>query len=171
MGTNAPENFDNKLIQGMLLQVWSPPDPSARDMLLPWKQVWSAAAWKDITARTVVPQLEAAMHHVLNLYPHQLNIAPCEWCSALVELLSTRQLAGEHNPTGHASSLAEILMHMPQHATKSNLDIVSLIPQGICPARIHTKRCVCRNLREGVLPQTTRSSPFLANEQCTSELL
>ena len=53
----------------MLLQVWSPPDPSARDMLLPWKQVWSAAAWKDITARTVVPQLEAAMHHVLNLYP------------------------------------------------------------------------------------------------------
>lgn len=77
------------------MQVWSPPDPSARDMLLPWKQVWSAAAWKDITTRAVVPQLEAAMHHVLNLYPHQLNVAPCEWCSAWVELLSAKQLAGE----------------------------------------------------------------------------
>jgi hypothetical protein len=81
----------------LLLQAWAPPDPSAHALLLPWKQVWRPAEWKDITNRTVVPALEAAMHHILNLFPHpieQFNVSPCEWCFAWTELLSTKQLAG-----------------------------------------------------------------------------
>lgn len=83
---------------GHNLQAWSPPDPSAHALLSPWKEVWKLSEWRDITSRTVVPALETAMHHVLNLFPHpveRFNITPCEWCAVWADMLSQKQLAGE----------------------------------------------------------------------------
>lgn len=93
-----------------MLQAWSPPDPAAQALLLPWKQVWSTADWTDITKRTVVPALEAAMHHVLNLLPQSLNTAPCEWCSAWVNLLSVKQLSGVYEPCSERLPLLQAIL-------------------------------------------------------------
>uniref|UniRef100_UPI00358ECF24 tuftelin-interacting protein 11 n=1 Tax=Myxine glutinosa TaxID=7769 RepID=UPI00358ECF24 len=83
---------------GNALQRWHPSDPSAKLILRPWKEVFSAGSWEAFTVKHILPKLDLCLADFL-INPHQQHLDPFRWVmdwegmlsiSSLVSLLDKR---------------------------------------------------------------------------------
>ncbi|XP_028314316.1 tuftelin-interacting protein 11 [Gouania willdenowi] len=60
------------------LQRWHPSDTSARLILQPWKDVFTAGAWEAFMVKNIIPKLALCLEELV-INPHQQQMEPFHW--------------------------------------------------------------------------------------------
>ena len=74
------------------LAAWHPSDPSALQLLAPWRTVFAAAEWEALVGRSILPKLAWALQQ-LAVNPAQQELQPLHWALAWAPVVPARSLA------------------------------------------------------------------------------
>uniref|UniRef100_A0A3Q3AQV5 Tuftelin-interacting protein 11 n=1 Tax=Kryptolebias marmoratus TaxID=37003 RepID=A0A3Q3AQV5_KRYMA len=74
------------------LQRWHPSDASARLILQPWKNVFTAGAWEAFMVKNIIPKLGTLCLEELVINPHQQQMEPFHWVIDWEGMLSPSSL-------------------------------------------------------------------------------
>ncbi|TRY84761.1 hypothetical protein DNTS_027444 [Danionella cerebrum] len=75
------------------LQRWHPSDSSARLILTPWKDVFSAGAWEAFMVKNIVPKLALCLGELV-VNPSQQHLDPFNWVMDWEGMLSISSMVG-----------------------------------------------------------------------------
>uniref|UniRef100_A0A8C6PTM3 Tuftelin-interacting protein 11 n=1 Tax=Nothobranchius furzeri TaxID=105023 RepID=A0A8C6PTM3_NOTFU len=73
------------------LQRWHPSDASARLILQPWKNVFTAGAWEAFMVKNIIPKLALCLEELV-INPHQQQMEPFHWVMDWEGMLSLSSL-------------------------------------------------------------------------------
>uniref|UniRef100_A0A8C7ZGJ6 Tuftelin-interacting protein 11 n=1 Tax=Oryzias sinensis TaxID=183150 RepID=A0A8C7ZGJ6_9TELE len=73
------------------LQRWHPSDASARLILQPWKNVFTAGAWEAFMVKNIIPKLALCLEELV-INPHQQQMEPFHWVMDWEGMLSPSSL-------------------------------------------------------------------------------
>ncbi|KAF0033803.1 hypothetical protein F2P81_013869 [Scophthalmus maximus] len=73
------------------LQRWHPSDTSARLILQPWKDVFTAGAWEAFMVKNIIPKLALCLEELV-INPHQQQMEPFHWVMDWEGMLSPSSL-------------------------------------------------------------------------------
>ena len=77
------------------LDKWHPSDPSALELLHPWKRVFQEHEWNQLCAKAIEPKLARVLDG-LTINPRDQDMEPFEWVMAWASDISPDRMVGGH---------------------------------------------------------------------------
>lgn len=77
---------------GRALVQWHPRDPSAKNVLKPWKDVFALGAMQSFLAQHILPKLEASLAE-LQVNPSEQDLGPWHWLMDWMDMINPALIA------------------------------------------------------------------------------
>lgn len=100
------------------LSQWHPSDPTALEMLKPWRQVFSSHEWDQLCSRAIEPKLSHVLDTEFFIHPSDQDLEPFAWVMAWdTEIRPERfaKILDEHFFPKWRAALRHMLMHDPNY--------------------------------------------------------